>query len=415
MPPVHLLYDVQPTVLTLCKQGANRQRIFLKKECGEGKAEVELNSRPELIRKADGDDWSYFYCVVAEPGNLEDAGVGDGAGSGIDDMWRDEEEIRKAAHFFATSDQLVTGLHDTVEPFGAVVENAVALADIDIMDPNGVMQTIKKGSWYVGIRPSDEGKAKIDAGEFTGLSLEGSGYRELVDLQKAEQQDKRSLLRKIAEAIGVEFDTPEELQKEDATFSSLMTADEIEDAFENAVGVLRRVMWNVTAPNFEGDRQEVIKTSVQQFADFISALATRAPDNSAQALAKELGTLEPEPEEEDPVADTDKRDDILEELRKEQSATSTAINKLAGLTEKLVEHLTQKPEPKAGEGEGEGASAADLKKSIDELTETVNSKLDELEAGVDALADQGSTQHTDPDELRKQQAREKNPLAGILD
>lgn len=415
MAPVNLLYDVEPTVLTLCKAGANRKRIFLKKECGGGKAEIELTSRSEVIRKADGEDWSYFYCVVAEPGNFEDPGVGDGLGSGIDDMWRDADEIRKAAHFFSKSDRLVTGLHDTIEPFGSVVENAIAQEDFTILDPEGTSQTIKKGSWYVGIQPTDEGKTKIDEGEFTGLSLEGSGYRELVELQKS-QDEKRGLLKTIASALGIELDAPEGLQKEDATFATLLTAEQVEESFEDAVSVLRRVMWRTTAPDFEGDRSKVITTSVQQFAEYIASVVARVPDKSAQALAKELGTLDPEPEEELNVADTDKLDALeteVQEIRKEQSATSTAITKLAGLTETLVNHITAKPAEGEGDGEGgKAASASDLKKSIDELTEAVNSKLDELEEGVSALADQGSTQQGDPDELRKQ--REKDPLAGIL-
>ena len=176
MPTVHMLYDVQPTVLTLCKQGANRQRIFLKKEQADEGLHV-LPGGGGLIRKAEGESWSYFYCVVAEPGQREDAGVGDGQGSGIEDEWRDEDEIRKAAHYFAKSDRLITGLHDTVEPYGALVENAVALADFEVLDPMGVKQTIRKGSWYVGIEPSDAGRKAIDAGEFTGISLEGTGLR----------------------------------------------------------------------------------------------------------------------------------------------------------------------------------------------------------------------------------------------
>ena len=202
MPTVHMLHDVQPTVLTLCKQGANRQRIFLKKE----QADEDLHVLPGgggLIRKAEGESWSYFYCVVAEPGMREDPGVGDGQGSGIEDQWRDEDEIRKAAHFFAKSDRLITGLHDTVEPYGALVENAVALADFEVMDPMGVKQTIRKGSWYVGIEPSEAGRKAIDAGEFTGISLEGTGLREPVELAKASEEEKQSIWRKLGEALGV--------------------------------------------------------------------------------------------------------------------------------------------------------------------------------------------------------------------
>jgi hypothetical protein len=212
---VHLLRDVQPTVLTLCKQGANRQRIFLMKE-QKDEGLMPLPGGGEVLLKAEGDSWSVMYCVVAEPGKLEDPGMGDGAGSGVEDLWKSEDEIRKAAHYFAKSERLVTGLHGTVEPYGTVVENAVALADFDVTGPDGQPHTIKKGSWYVAIEPSDEGREKIDAGEFTGLSLEGTGYRELVELEKSQEDEKVSLLKRVAVALGL---SPEALAKDSGTLN----------------------------------------------------------------------------------------------------------------------------------------------------------------------------------------------------
>lgn len=57
-----------------------------------------------------------------------------------------------------------------------MVENAVALADFTV---DG--ETIRKGSWYVAIEPTEEGKAAIEKGEFTGVSIEGFATRELVE------------------------------------------------------------------------------------------------------------------------------------------------------------------------------------------------------------------------------------------
>ena len=342
MPPaerVHLLYDVEPTVLTLCKQGANRQRIFLKKALTDDGAEIGVESG-DVIRKAEGEDWSFFYCVVAEPGALEDPGVGDGRGSGVADMWRDEDEIRKAAHFFMQSPKLVTGLHDTLEPYGTVLENAIAQSDFKVMDPTGTEQTIKKGSWYVAVAPTDEGKRRVDQGEFTGLSLEGTGRRQAAELRK--DGERLTVLRKVARYLG----------------------------FDDA------------------------------------------------ALAGETGTVASRTEEDDEVADTEKLEALegdVQDLKKEQSATTTAITKLSGLVEKLVDgqlaerKRSEKEKDKRDEDE---PSPQELKKSIEELTTAVNGKLDDLEAGVDKLLDGGTTQHDDPDQIRK--AREKDPLAGIL-
>ena len=255
-------------------------------------------------------------------------------------MWRNEEEIRKAAHYFMRTPKLVTGLHDTLEPFGSVLENAIAQADFAVLDPTGTSQTIKKGSWYVAVAPSEEGKQKIDSGEFTGLSLEGTGYRELAEVGDSE---KVSVLRKVASYLGLD----------------------------------------------------------------------------AKALAKESDTVDRRTEEDDDVAETEKLEALdteVQELKKEQSATTTAITKLSGLVEKLVDGqlAEQKRRKKDDEEEKTPPSAEELKKSIDELTEAVNTKLDDLEEGVTALLDPGSTQNNDPEKLLKER-REKNPLAGILD
>lgn len=413
---VHLLRDVQPTVLTLCKQGANRQRIFLKKE-QKDEGLIELPGSHAVIRKAEGEDWSYFYCVVAEPGAREDPGMGDGAGSSIEDMWASEDEIRKAAHYFAKSQMLVTGLHDTIEPFGAVVENALAPADFEVEGPDGT-QTIRKGSWYVGIQPSDEGKAKIDAGEFTGLSLEGTGYRELAELQKAQsdEDEKRGLLKKMADYFGV--DVPVELEKEKApTFNDIITEREVERALDDSFSVLREVIWSATSPSYEGDSGKTIKASAQQFADYIGRIVDGSDKKTPQALAKELGTVGKTNEEDDlDAATTEKISKIdglesgVADLKKEASATSQAITQLTGLVETLANKLSP-----SKDGDDAAPTASDLKKSIDELTDTVNGKLDELESGVSALADSGSSQDNDDEaEARLRKAREQDPLAGIL-
>ncbi len=261
---VNLLYDVEPTVLTLCKQGANRQRIFLKKEQADEDM-IALPGHEALIKKAEGDSWSHFYCVVAEPGSLEDPGMGDGHGSGVEDMWRDEEEIRKAAHFFAKSDQLVTGLHDTVEPFGKVVENALAQADFTVVDDSGVEQTIRKGSWYVCIEPSESGKQRIDAGEFTGLSLEGTGFRELADLRKSDGR-----VREALRTLGAYFSLPEDARLRDDSGTVSATTDSEDDDVDEAQ--LKKAVGEET----EDLRKEVSATShaITKLTQLVENLAT---------------------------------------------------------------------------------------------------------------------------------------------
>lgn len=169
----HALFDVNPIAITICKKGANGQRIFLKKSAEED----ELVTLPALHKfLKSGDEWKVFYCVVAEPGAEEDCGIGDDSGTGIVDVWKSEEEIADAAHRLLKNQGYVNAMHDALSEEGChIVENAVALNDVWIGD-----SCIKKGSWYVGIEPSPEFRAQVDAGEITGVSLEGTGYREVI-------------------------------------------------------------------------------------------------------------------------------------------------------------------------------------------------------------------------------------------
>jgi Putative phage serine protease XkdF len=178
--PVNLLRDADIRAISLVGKGANRKRFFLFK-AGDQDGEVGELGHGRLLKAA---DWSTVYCVVAEPGAHEDSGIG---GPDIEDRWADEDEIRKAAHRFMKNGGLINKLHEDLEPFGDLVENAIALADFDVGG-----ETIRKGSWYIAIEPNAEGKEAIEKGEFNGVSIQGTAMRELVEKRTftAEQRKK---------------------------------------------------------------------------------------------------------------------------------------------------------------------------------------------------------------------------------
>jgi len=170
--PVNLLSNVDVIAVSLVNKGANRKRFFLRKAADEEKSELlTLPAQSHGLLKAE--DWSAVYCVVAEPGALEDSGMG---GTDTADRWASEDEIRKACHRFAKNGGLINQMHETLDPYGAMVENAVALADF-VVDG----ETIRKGSWYIAIEPNEHGRDQIEKGEFTGVSIEGTGLRTLVE------------------------------------------------------------------------------------------------------------------------------------------------------------------------------------------------------------------------------------------
>jgi hypothetical protein len=172
--PVNLLSDVDVVAVSLVDKGANRKRFYLRK--AEDSEELFTLPGPHNLLKTD--DWSVVYSVVAEPGWRENAGSGS-PGESTEDEWASEDEIRSAAHRFMKNGALVNEMHRNLQPYGRVVENFVAQVDFEVEG-----EVIKAGSWVIGIEPSEQGRTKIENGEFTGVSIQGTGLRTL-DLSKA--------------------------------------------------------------------------------------------------------------------------------------------------------------------------------------------------------------------------------------
>jgi Putative phage serine protease XkdF len=192
-----LLSEVDVTAISMVKNGANGQRIFLRKSAESDEIPddaVTVSTRIVKGAKSADSDWSAFYIVVAEPGRAEEPGIADGAGEPIRDVWASEDEIRKAAHRFMHNGALINKMHEDLAPYGQLVENAVALADIQI----DTDQVIKKGSWYIAVEPTPAGREAVEKGEFTGVSIQGSGLRTPANA------DEASLLTKPRIAKGSE-------------------------------------------------------------------------------------------------------------------------------------------------------------------------------------------------------------------
>lgn len=87
-----------------------------------------------------------------------------------DDDYAIPEEVQKACWLFMENYQAFNFMHkdDLTKRDVALVENACAPADIPDMN-------IKKGDWYIAVKVyNPELKKKIESGEITGFSMEGS-------------------------------------------------------------------------------------------------------------------------------------------------------------------------------------------------------------------------------------------------
>lgn len=427
-PKINRLRDADIHAISIVSKGANGKRICLFKtdddDVGE---EFDLHPQTKIAKAA---DWSAFYVVVAEPGWLEKPGMyGD---QNSLDVWESEEEIRKAAHRFMKNGGLVNKMHQDMEPFGELVESAIALDDIRL-----VGETIKKGSWYVAIEPTDEGKSKIDAGEFTGVSIQGTGQRiskesfskpgtadvTPSDRKKIEPLARHYLSKPHPFTACVRDQVKHGLSEEHAnrrcavlldTFDPTRARHSVQksevDAAREAFDALPEDIGYTPIPDTLDPVDDQEKVGFLQKAAEFFGLSL-----SEDAISKADGaTLGSETEEEQGMDQETK--DRFEALEGNIAKIGDAIGKLTPSKEeetsdsetelaKQVKELLAKVEAK--EAEDEAPKVEDVQKSVDELIE----KVGEVVQAVDSLSEGGSTQ----EDVERVEKKDASPLAGLLD
>ncbi len=181
--------DAKIQFVSLVDRAANK-RPFLLKKADDGKAAFTTYGR---IVKADADS-HYVTGIVYEP--MEEDSHGN---------FMTEEEITKAAYWFAKNGDKVD-LQHSFEPLdgAVVVENWIAKADFEI---DG--EAVKKGTWLMTVEVADESTWEdIEKGNITGFSMGGLGnYSEedvnLDNMSKQENSEKKGLLKQLAKALGL--------------------------------------------------------------------------------------------------------------------------------------------------------------------------------------------------------------------
>lgn len=413
--PVHLIRDADIKRIAIVDKGANRKRFFLFKRQGDESEMQDLGTG--RILKAD--DWSAVYCVVAEPDWHESPGIAPGTDQSIEDRWASEEEIRKAAHRFMKNGGLLNKMHESLEPYGDLVENAVALADFEVGG-----EVIRKGSWYIAFEPNAEGRDLIEKGVFGGVSIEGLAVRELVEKQtpagsrpasRSVGTVEKTLLKQIAEKVGLSKEEIADLEKSNRTFGEIVASREFDEALPMAFDAFQSAIWNAFFPNPGEDLDPValITESCDEFKAWTLDKLETVPVSKAER-AKALGvTLDgsseqiPTFESEDKMTDAETK----ERLEKVESAVETIGE---GVTK-----LLQKAE--AEEAEEKAPTAEDLTEKLDEVTKSVEG----LKGDIAKLGSGGSAQVEAPEDVTKAEQAEEvkksfenegvNPaLAGVL-
>ena len=400
--PIHLLSDVDLEAISIVGKGANRKQFFLRKEAAD-EALIDLPGPERLVKAA---DWSAVYCVVAEPGWHEEPGVG--ADQSIEDRWASEDEIRKAAHRFMKNGALINRMHETLEPFGELVESTVALADFDVDGTE-----IKKGSWYIAIEPTDEGREAIEKGDFTGVSIQGKAIRTLVDKSRAESsRDDRSLgtvekgfIRKLAERAGISKEDldaieAEELAKAQRTFAARMAGRDLDEELPQAMDVLRDVVWSAFYPYNEDDDSDpkaLISQSLDEFKAWALELIDRVPGSDIAKSIEALGESTENLPTVDPMSETDLQS-RLEAVEKRLDEIPTA--------DAIAEAITKKQEE---------ADKVPTAEELGEAVEKLTGAVEKVAADVKKLGEGESTQtDDDPKPGSVEKSAEQSYAEGLL-
>lgn len=174
------LVNANITHVSYVDKGANQKQFFFTKSDKQPdfKREVKL-----FINKDDEEqheEQQLVYGVVYEPGNADDPETWDSH-----EDFMTAEEIEKAAHGFLKDARNIDKQHDFEAGVGEVVESYIAPADFTIGE-----HKIKKGSWVLVTKASDEVWEEIKKGEITGYSMAGTA--EVIEKQEKEKPVSKS-------------------------------------------------------------------------------------------------------------------------------------------------------------------------------------------------------------------------------
>lgn len=123
--------------------------------------------RMAKIAKADGMK-QIAYCVVLAPNEVD-----------AQNDYMEPNDIEEAAHYYMANQGEIKSQHsDQIDAHA--VESYIAPQDFEMDGPYGP-QEVKKGSWILGIKVNDPDEwAKVESGEYSGVSVGGMGARQAV-------------------------------------------------------------------------------------------------------------------------------------------------------------------------------------------------------------------------------------------
>ncbi|QAW46508.1 phage portal protein [Bacillus subtilis] len=293
------LVNAKITHVSYVDKAANQKQFFFMKSEKQPDFYKEVKV---LVKEAA--EQKLVYGIVYEPDTVDAHGD-----------FMTATEIEKAAHGFLKDARQIDKQHDFHGGVGEVVESYVAPADFEM---NG--ETIKKGSWVLVTKASEEVWEQIKKGEITGYSMAGTAETIEKQEEKPVSQDKTdekglfNLLKNFF--VGKQQQSYEEPVTKAGRKFSASNLQEIKNAHTALGNLLSQV---------ETEEGEEEMTSEE---------VTKSIQEALEPIKKRLETLEKE--EELKKKDKEKiEEDAEKEGEKLKKAISEAVQPLADRIEAI--------------------------------------------------------------------------------
>ena len=322
--------DAQIQFVSLVDKAANKKSFLITKS-EDGKASFSAYGK---IVKTDTDS-HYVTGIVYEP--MTEDSQGD---------YMTEEEIRKAAHWFAKNGDGIDIQHN-FEKFekAEVVENWIAKADFEIGK-----EKIKKGTWLMTVEITDPDVwAAVEKGEITGFSMGGTGIysEDDVDPDSLSKSEGKSFFKKLAKMFGFEVVEKSEVA---VRFKQKNKSEEFWNAFYSLQDTLFKRNSLTGDSEIETD-SEKIKECLSDFSEIVQGILADDTDMvmkagktlsakniaSLKSIYESIGKLlEEAGETEEKMTKAEVMDFIKNEIQKAESGSSKNSDKLDEKTKKFI-------------------------------------------------------------------------------
>lgn len=291
------MVNAKITHVSYVDKAANQKQFFIVKS----EKQPDFQKEVRILAK-EADEQKLVYGIVYEPDTVDAHGD-----------FMTAAEIEKAAHGFLKDARQIDKQHDFQGGVGEVVESYVAPADFEM---NG--ETIKKGSWVLVTKASEEVWEQIKKGEITGYSMAGTAetiekQEKPVSQEKTDEKGLFNLLKNFF--VGKQQQSYEEPVAKAGRKFSASNLQEIKNAHAALGNLLSQV---------ETKEREEEMTSEE---------VTKSIQEALEPIKKRLETLEKE--EELNKKDKEKEEETEKEGEKLKKAISEAVQPLADRIEAI--------------------------------------------------------------------------------